>query len=68
MLEVLKETTGEDKGWTYQPHIYYVDKKTGKLVAFAAAPNYTQIDRYSKPKKFDKRLRKFEKLGEVENV
>lgn len=68
MLEVLKETTGEDKGWTYQPHIYYVDKKTGKLVAFAAAPNYTQIDRYNKPKKFDKRLRKFEKLGEVESI
>jgi len=68
MLEVLKEVTGEDSGFFYQEHIYYVDKKTGKLVAFAAAPNYTQIDRYSKPKKFDKRLRKFEKLGEVENV
>ena len=63
MIEVLKEVTGTVGDFTYQPHVYYVNKKSGKLVAFQPVGGQVQI--YEKAKAFSKRYRKFEKLGEV---
>lgn len=58
MIEVLRETTPE-----LLPNIYYVNKKSGKLVAFQ--PVDGEIKVFDEPKSFSKRYRKFEKLGEV---
>ena len=66
MIEVLKETTGTVGGFTYQPHVYYVNKKSGKLVAFQPVGGHVQI--YEKAKAFSKRYRKFEKIGEVSEL
>ena len=63
MIEVLKETTPE-----LQPAIYYVNKKSGKLVAFSPASDYNRVDIYEKAKSFSKKFRKFEKLAEVVEV
>jgi hypothetical protein len=61
MIEVLKETTPE-----LHPHVYYVNKKSGKLVAFQPVDGQVKI--FDVPKSFGKRYRKFEKIGEVETV
>ena len=61
MIEVLKETTPE-----LLPHVYYVNKKSGKLVAFQ--PVDGQVKVYEAAKAFSKRFRKFEKMGEVTEV
>ena len=61
MIEVLRETTPE-----LLPHTYYVNKKSGKLVAFH--PVEGELNVYDIPKSFSKRYRKFEKLGEVTEV
>ena len=66
MIELLRETTGTVSGFTYQPHIYYVNKRSGKLVGFQ--PVGGQVKFYEKAKAFSKSYRKFEKLGEVELV
>ena len=58
MIEVLRETTPE-----LHPHVYYVNKKSGKLVAFQ--PVNGQVKIFDKAKPFSKRFRKFEKMGEV---
>lgn len=68
MIEVFKETTGQVGDFTYQPHHYYVEKKTGKLVAFKAAPDYDNLVEFSKPLKFDKRRRTFETIAKVNEL
>ena len=68
MIEVLKETTGQVGDFTYQPHHYFVEKKTGKLVAFKAAPDYDNLVKFSKPLKFDKRRRTFETIAKVDTL
>ena len=66
MIELLKETTGTVDGFTYQPHVYYVNKQSGKLVGFQ--PVDGQVKFYEKAKSFSKSYRTFEKMGEVESV
>jgi hypothetical protein len=66
MIEVLRETTGTVDGFTYQPHVYYVNKKSGKLVGFQ--PVGGQVVIYEKAKAFSKSYRTFEKMSEVEAV
>lgn len=61
MIEVLRETTPE-----LHPHVYFVNKKSGKLVAFQ--PVNGQVKIYKNAKAFSKRFRKFEKMGEVTKV
>ena len=61
MIEVLRETTPE-----LHPHVYYVNKKSGKLVAFQ--PENGQVQIYEVAKSFSKRFRKFEKMGEVSEI
>lgn len=61
MIEVLRETTPE-----LQPHTYYVNVKSGKLVAFM--PIGGELKVFDVPKSFGKRFRKFQKIGEVESV
>ena len=58
MIEVLRETTPE-----LLPHIYYVNTKSGKLVAFQPVDGQVKI--FDVAKSFSKRYRKFEKMGEV---
>ena len=62
-IEVLKETTGTVGDFTYEPHTYYVNKKSGKLVAFQPVGGQVQV--YEKAKAFSKRYRKFEKIDEI---
>lgn len=67
IIEILRETTGTVDGFTYPPHFYFVDKKSGKLKGYHPAPyKYTDIQIFEKCKMFDKRYRKFEKIGETE--
>jgi hypothetical protein len=66
MIEVLLETTGTVDGFTYQPHIYYVDKKSGKLVGFHPKGGEKKI--FSKPMKFDKKYRKFKLIKTKESI
>lgn len=66
MIEVLREKTGTVDGFTYQEHVYYVNKNSGKLVAFQ--PVGGQVKIFEKAKAFSKSRRKFEKLGEVESL
>jgi len=68
MIEVIKETTGLVGDFNYQPHLYYVEKKTGKLVAFKAAPEYNTLKTFTKPLKFDKRRRTFKTIEVMESL
>ena len=61
MIEVLRETTPE-----LLPHVYYVNKKSGKLVAFQPVDGQVKI--YDAAKSFSKRFRKFEKISEIEKI
>jgi len=63
MIEILRETTKE-----LLPHDYYINKKSGKMVAFNTAPEYNSLKVFEKPRSFCKRYRKFEKQGEVESM
>ena len=58
MIQVLKETTKD-----LLPHTYYVNKKSGKLVAFQGMDE-KDVKVFTKPLTFGKRYRKFELLGE----
>ena len=62
MIQVLKETTKD-----LLPHIYYVHKKSGKLVAFQGMDE-KDVKVFTKPLTFGKRYRKFEVLGEIEEI
>ena len=66
MIEVLLETTGTVDGFTHQPHIYYVDKITGKLVGFHPKGGSKVV--FSKPMKFDKKYRKFKLIKTKESI
>jgi len=55
--KVLVETTGICDGFRYPPHTYFLNKE-GKMVAFKREGEDT-ITYYEKPKKFDRRYRKF---------
>ena len=61
MIDVLRETTAD-----LLPHVYYVNKKSGKLVAFQPVDGEVKV--YSKPLSFSKRFRKFEKMKEIEQI
>ena len=63
MIEQLKEVTGTVDGFRYPENHYYVNKKTGKLVAFYPEGNPDGFIIYKKPLKFDKKGRKFEKIA-----
>ena len=67
MIEVLKETTGQVADFRYPENIYYVDKKSGKLVAFYPE-NSDELKVFTKPMKFDKRRRSFDLIGNVKSV
>ena len=62
MIEVLRETTKD-----LLPHVYYVHKKSGKLVAFQGI-NEKDVKVFTKPLTFGKRYRKFEVLREIEAI
>lgn len=71
MIEILQEkTTG------LHPHTYYINKKSGKMVAYKKAlvgleqfsGQENEIEVFTVPKSFSKRYRKFDKLGEVESI
>jgi len=64
MIRILRETTGVVDGFHYQPHLYYVNEKD-KLVWFQVADYSRGLDKYTKPKTFDARRRKFEQIGTV---
>jgi len=64
MIKILRETTGVVDGFHYQPHLYYVNEQD-KLVWFQVADYSRGLDKFSKPKKFDTRRRKFEQIGTV---
>jgi len=64
MIRILRETTGVVDGFHYQPHLYYVNEKD-KLVWFQVGDYSRGLDKYSKPKRFDMRRRKFEEIGTV---
>lgn len=59
MIDVLKEITPE-----LHRHIYYV--KGDKLIAFTPVDGDRIV--YRKPLTFNKRYRKFEKLGKVKKL
>lgn len=63
MIEQLKEVTGTVGGFRYPENVYYVDKKSGKLVAFYPEGKPEKFVTYKKPMRFDKRYRKFEVLA-----
>jgi hypothetical protein len=63
MIEILRETTKD-----LHPHDYYINKKSGKMVAFNSAPEYNSLKVFENPRSFCKRYRKFEKQGEVESM
>ena len=62
MIEVLRETTKD-----LLPHTYYVNKKSGKLVAFQGMDE-KDVKVFTKPLTFGKRYRKFEVLREIEEI
>ena len=62
MIEVLRETTKD-----LLPHVYYVDKKSGKLVAFQGIDE-KDVKVFTKPLTFGKKYRKFEVLEEIEEI
>ncbi len=64
MIRILRETTGTVDGFTYLPHLYYVNEKD-KLVWFQADDYSRGLDKYSKPLKFDMRRRTFDLVGTV---
>jgi hypothetical protein len=63
MIEQLKEVTGTVDGFRYPENMYYVDKKTGKLVAFYPEGNPDGFKIFTRPLKFDKKRRKFETIA-----
>ena len=64
MIEVLRETTGTVGDFTYPPHVYYINKKSGRLVAFRpVGGKFIAYD--GRGYSFSKSFRKFEKMGEV---
>jgi hypothetical protein len=63
MIEQLKEITGTVDGFRYPENMYYVNKKSGKLVAYYPEGKPDAFVIYEKPKKFDKRYRKFETIA-----
>ena len=63
MIEQLKEVTGTVDGFRYPENHYYVDKKTGKLVAFYPEGRPEDFKIFTKPLKFEKRRRKFETIA-----
>ena len=65
MIRILRETTGTKDGFTYHPHIYYVND-ADKLVWFQVGDYSRGLDKYRVPKKFFRTGRKFEKIGEIE--
>ena len=65
MIRILRETTGVKDGFTYHPHLYYVND-ADKLVWFQVADYSRGLDKYTVPKKFYRSGRKFEKIGEIE--
>jgi len=64
MIRILREVTGTVDGFTYQPHLYYVNEKD-RLVWFQVGDYSRGLDKYSKPKAFDMRRRKFDLVGTV---
>lgn len=60
-IDVLKEVTGTADGFRYPENVYYV--RGDKLVAFYPEGNKDAFVIYDKPKKFDKRRRKFEVIA-----
>jgi len=65
MIRILRETTGFKDGFTYHPHIYYVND-ADKLVWFQVGDYSRGLDKYAVPKKFFRTGRKFEKIGTIE--
>ena len=65
MIRILKEITGTKDGFTYHPHIYYVND-ADKLVWFQVGDYSRGLDKYAVPKKFFRSGRKFEKIGTIE--
>jgi len=65
MIRILRETTGVKDGFTYHPHIYYVND-ADKLVWFQVGDYTRGLDKYAVPKKFFRTGRKFEKIGIIE--
>ena len=64
MIRILREVTGTVDGFTYHPHLYYVDEKD-RLVWFQVGDYSRSLDKYSKAKPFDTRYRKFEQICTV---
>lgn len=71
MIEILQEkTTG------LHPHTYYIDKKSGKMVAYKKALTGLEmftdqengVEIFNVPKSFSKRYRKFDKLGVIDSI
>lgn len=63
MIEQLKEVTGTVGDFRYPENHYYVDKKTGKLIAFYPEGNPDEFIIFKKPLKFVKARRKFETIA-----
>lgn len=63
MIEQLKEVTGIADGFRYPENVYYVDKKSGKLVAFYPEGDPDKFVIYKKPLSFYKKGRKFETIA-----
>lgn len=67
MIEMLRETTGAVGNFAYPPHVYYLNKRSGRMVAFHPVNGELKIYE-GKGYSFSKRYRTFEKLGEVEEL
>lgn len=63
MIDVLQETTD----WDTPNHIYYVNKKTGKLVAYIKE-GQDKVEELQAPLSFSKSHRRFKKLGTVDGL
>ena len=61
MIEVLVETTPD-----LLPHTYYVNKMSGKLMAFLSVDDKYTV--YEKPLSFSKRYRTFKKIDEMSKL
>ena len=66
MIAELKEYLLRETTKDLLPHVYYVNKKSGKLVAFQPVDGQVKI--FTKPLTFGKRYRKFEVLREIEEI
>lgn len=67
MIRIFRETTGTVDGFTYQPHLYYVNEKD-RLVWFQVGDYSRGLDKFAKPLAFDTRYRKFEQVGTVPEI